>query len=460
MYLMNKRPNFSKQTFLVAMVSVLMSVSSYAETNVNTNNPKLMSQFMSSISDDGLAAVVNETPILKSEVKQASVRLRQMYQKSGKPLPSASKLKKQALDQLIMRKLQLNLVKRVGIAPKEKLVNARLAQYAKAQGLTSISQLQQKMDRNKKGSYAQLRQAIIDDLSIKGLQQRQVGQRVRIGKQEIDTFLASPEGKMLNKNSYQTLHVRVPYDSNNPSSNGADRQNARNVANYIQNELRLTHDNSNQNIAKIIAKAQANYPVKIQGGNMGYHPVNALPTQLAGTIVGLKVGEVRTVETNKGIDIIKLTDKKVSDDLIVPQWHTRHILIAVNEFQNEQMAELKANEIYKQLQNGADFAKLSATYSDDPGSAGKGGDLDWVSEGSMVPEFEKVMKQTNTGNFSKPFRSQYGWHILQVVNKRNYDASNDVRRGMAKEILFNREAPQAQEDWLEELKSSAYIRVF
>ncbi len=454
---MNKRLNFCTKAVLAMVMALSVSVSAQAD---DIAEPSLMGKFMSSISEDGLAAVVNNSPILKSDVQQAMQRLKQMYKSSGKRLPSEDKLREQALDQLIMRKLQLGLVNRAGIRPNESLINARLAQYAKAQGLNSISALQQKMDKDKRGSYSKLRKAIIDDLAIKGLQQNQLKRRVHISKKKVEDFLASPEGKLLNKNSYQTLHVRVPYAGDGISMTGMQKQSAHNVARYIQNELRLTNDNSNAAVAQIISKAQVNYPYKIVGGNMGYHQSTSLPAQLVGKIVAMNVGDVSMIEGKSGIDIIKLSDKKVSDDLVVPQWHTRHILIAVNDFQSNEMAELKIKDIHGKLQRGADFAKLSATYSDDPGSAGKGGDLDWVSEGSMVPEFEAVMKQTPAGSFSKPFRSQYGWHILQVVDTRSYDASEDVRYRMAEEILFKREAPQAQEDWLEELKSAAYIRIY
>ncbi len=124
------------------------------------------------------------------------------------------------------------------------------------------------------------------------------------------------------------------------------------------------------------------------------------------------------------------------------------------------MAEYKINEIYNKLGQGESFARLAATYSDDPSTAGAGGNLDWVSEGSMVKNFEKVMKSTPKNSYSQPFKTEYGWHILQVVDTRQYDASNDVRRAMAKEILFKREASQAKEDWLDELKSLAYIQRF
>ncbi len=448
------------------MLTSSLAMSTAQAATANTKNDRdTTARFMSSISEDGLVAVVNESPILKSDLKRTIKLIASKYKKLGMPLPSAKKLQNEALNELILRELQLNLVKRSGIRPSDAVINAQLAKYAQSQGLSSITALQQKMDAKQAGSYAALRNNIINELSIQGIRQNQIAKRVRISEQDVNSFLASPEGKKLNQNEYLTVHIRVPYpDDYNELSNSRQkmaRQEALKIASRVQNDLRLQYNNDQESILLMMSKLQGDYPVQLQGGNMGYNPANQLPANLTNDIVNLDINEVsEPIIGSNGVDIIKLVNKKVSSNLIVPQWHTRHILISVNDLQNNQLAQLKINDLYEQLRAGADFAKLAATYSDDPGSAGKGGDLDWVSEGSMVPEFENVMKKTMKGDFSVPFKSQYGWHILQVVDTRDYDASNEVRKGMAKDILFKRMAPQAQEDWLEELKSRAYIRVF
>ena len=145
--------------------------------------------------------------------------------------------------------------------------------------------------------------------------------------------------------------------------------------------------------------------------------------------------------------------------MLVPQWHTRHILVKVDELQTDALAEQKINDLYEQLRKGADFASLAATYSDDPGSAGRGGDLDWVGEEQMIGPFEAMMKNTAVGDYSAPFKTQFGWHILKVEGKREQDVSDEYRRNMARQALYQRLAPQAKEDWLQELRAGAYIQV-
>lgn len=152
--------------------------------------------------------------------------------------------------------------------------------------------------------------------------------------------------------------------------------------------------------------------------------------------------------------------KLPNEQVLIPEWQTSHILIKVDDTQNDAMAQQKINTLYSQLQQGANFGSLAATYSDDTGSATQNGRLGWVSEGQMVREFEQMMKNTVSGDFSVPFRTQFGWHILKVENTRQRDMSAEARKERAREILFNRQAPQAEEDWIEELKAGAYIRVF
>lgn len=144
---------------------------------------------------------------------------------------------------------------------------------------------------------------------------------------------------------------------------------------------------------------------------------------------------------------------------LIPEWQTSHILAQVDNNRTDAMAQQKINALYNQLQQGADFANLAATYSDDTGSATQKGSLGWVSEGQMVPEFETVMKNTETGDYSTPFRSQFGWHILKIDNQRQRDITEQKRADTAREILFNRMATQAEEDWVQELKAGAYIHI-
>ncbi|MDO5769440.1 MAG: peptidylprolyl isomerase [Psychrobacter sp.] len=407
-------------------------------------------------STDGIIALVNDNAILKSDLINAIAQTQRRAAAAGESLPAGPQLQNDVLNALILRELQLSLINRVGIKPDSDAVNARLAQIAQAQGLDSLTALQQRLDSEQPGSYAKLRAQIIEDAAIQALQQRQIASRVRITDQDVDAFLASPEASRLNQSEYQTIHVRVPYMDDYSRLTPQQRQAALDVANALYQTLKT----SNIDVNAAMLQVQGDYPIPLQGGDMGYHKAAALPTELSSVITSLNVGDVsQPIVTPEGIDIVKLANKRSSDNLIIPQWHTRHILIKVDEQQSDELAEQKINDLYEQLRRGADFAQLASTYSDDLGSAGRGGDLDWVEEGMMVAPFEATMKATTKGNYSAPFKTQFGWHILQVLDQRQQDVSEEYRRKLARDALYQRLAPQAKEDWLQELRASAYVKV-
>ncbi|MGE6440971.1 peptidylprolyl isomerase [Psychrobacter sp. NPDC078409] len=407
-------------------------------------------------STDGIIALVNENAILKSELVDAIEQTQARAKAAGEPIANSAQLQSEVLNALILRELQLSMVKRAGLSADEAEINQRLGQIAQAEGLNSIAALQQRLDAAQPGSYANLRAKLIEEASIQALQQRQITRRVRISEQDIDAFLASPEAKRLNQSEYQTIHVRVPYIDDYSRLSAAQREEALKVAQALRTRLL----EPNVNVAEAVTASQGSYPIPLQGGDMGFHKAASLPTELSSKITKLDVGTVsEPLLTPEGIDIIKLADKKASNTMLIPQWHTRHILVKVDDLQTDALAEQKINDLYEQLRSGADFASLASTYSDDPGSAGRGGDLDWVSEEDMVGPFEATMKNTAVGDYSAPFKTQFGWHILKVDGKRDQDISEQYRRNMARQALYQRLAPQAQEDWLQELRAGAYIQI-
>ncbi len=444
------------------MTALGMSVSAQAATvnsakaQATTTQKNNVARLTPANSTDGIIALVNENAILKSDLIAAIAQTQARAKAAGEPIANSAQLQSEVLNALILRELQLSLIKRVGLNPDEASINKRLEQIAKAEGLNSIAALQQRLDSAQSGSYATLRAQLIEDAAIQALQQRQITNRVRISEQDIDAFLASPEAKRLNQSEYQTVHVRVPYMDDYSRLSEAQRNDALKVAQKLRTRLLVP----NVDVAEAIAASQGSYPIPLQGGDMGFHKAAALPTELSSEITKLEVGAVSApLVTPEGIDIIKLANKKASDTMLVPQWNTRHILVKVDELQTDALAEQKINDLYSQLRNGAAFDSLASTYSDDPGSAGRGGDLDWVGEDQMIAPFEAMMKNTAVGDYSAPFKTQFGWHILKVEGKRQQDVSDEYRRTMARQALYQRLAPQAKEDWLQELRAGAYIQV-
>ena len=406
---------------------------------------------------DGVIAIVNDTPILRSQLDRAVAQASAQLQAQNKPVPPAQQLYPQVLDQLITKQIQLDIIKRQGLQAEENTVNAALTNLAQQNGVASLAELQQKLDAQRAGSYQALRQKVSEDLAIQTLQQQQLASRIKISDQDVDNFLKSPESNALEKSQYRTLHIRVPFEAD-AAGKTSDKQKkqALTVATQIAKNLQA----ENANIEQIMTDAQTNYNAQIQGGDMGYHVAAELPTELSKNITALEVGQVTNpIATAEGYNVIKLVDKRGGQQKIIDQWHARHILISPSTALPADMAKQQIDTIYEKLRQGEDFATLANTYSKDPGSASNGGDLGWVSEGDMVPSFEAMMKKTSVNDYSVPFQSQFGWHIVKVDEKRQKDVSDVYRKSMAREILYQRMAPQALDDWMQDLRAQAYVKI-
>ena len=406
---------------------------------------------------DGVIAIVNDTPILRSQLDRAVAQASAQLQAQNKPVPPAQQLYPQVLDQLITKQIQLDIIKRQGLQAEENAVNAALTNLAQQNGVASLAEFQQKLDAQRVGSYQALRQKVSEDLAIQTLQQQQLASRIKISDQDVDNFLKSPESNALEKSQYRTLHIRVPFEAD-AAGKASDKQKkqALTVATQIAKNLQA----ENANIEQIMTDAQANYNAQIQGGDMGYHVAAELPTELSKNITALEVGQVTNpIATAEGYNVIKLVDKRGGQQKIIDQWHARHILISPSTALPADMAKQQIDTIYEKLRQGEDFATLASTYSKDPGSASNGGDLGWVSEGDMVPSFEAMMKKTSVNDYSVPFQTQFGWHILKVDEKRQKDVSDVYRKNMAREILYQRMVPQAIDDWMQELRAQAYVKI-
>lgn len=430
--------------FIRPLLAGLLTISSLGTASI------AMANISTAQSTDGIVAVVNDKVILKSELVAATAALSAEY-RANHINATPSQIQHMALDGLINHKLQLGMIERLGVVPNDGIINAQMLQIAHGQGLQSLTQLQSTLDAQQKGSYAALRNQLIENAAIAALWQHQASERIRITDQQIKAFLNSPEAKSILQPQYHLIHIRVPYQAN-PSQ--SDMTQAQQVANQVATALQ------NGDSLNAILNNIKDYQPQIQGADTGFISQSALPSDLAQKIAQLPTGGLTYVSTPQGIDVVKLVEKNEQGHVLIPEWRTSHILVRVDGTQNNAMAEQKINALYHELQKGANFAQLAATYSDDAGSAQQRGSLGWVSEGQMVPEFEAMMKNTSKGDYSTPFRSQFGWHILKVDDIRKQDVTEQYRTNIAREMIFNRMAPQAQEDWIEQMRAAAHIEIF
>lgn len=400
---------------------------------------------------DRVVAVVDDSVILDSEVSRGVIDARRQLQARQQQVPSDDLLRAEVIRQLVLRNVQLGMVQRSGVPVDEQALTAAMTDIATKQGAPSLQAFQQALDRQQAGTYALMRQQVSDDLMINRLRQARVNARITVNERDIDNFLASPQSQQINSPEYRTAHFLVTLP---PSPTAADQAEAQRIAAQVDADLR-----TNMSIEQVLARH--NSPrFAVGGGDMGWRKADELPTAFAERIERLAVNQTTgPVVGADGVHIVKLLEQRSAEKTMVHQWQVRHILISPNDVVSPMDAEARVNDLYNRLKKGESFDTLAKTYSNDTASARNGGSLDWVSPNEMVPAFEDTIKKTPVGDFSAPFQSQFGWHILQVQAERDQDMTEQFRRGMARQILFQRKYQQELDNWLREARAAAFVDV-
>lgn len=401
---------------------------------------------------DKVVAIVDSSVILESDVQLAMSAAKQQIAQRQQPVPADNVLRSEVLRQLILKQAQLERVKRAGVTIDEATLNAAVLEIAKQEGASSLEEFQTKLDAQGAGTYAAARQSIANDLSINRLRQQQVTSRIKVSEQDIDNFLNSPQGASATNNEVHVAHLRVSLPEN-PDSQSIEA--ALQIATKLRTSLQASSD------IDAVIKDNQNDTYRIEGADMGWRKLDALPDALAAKVNALSQNQVTApIRAADGFHVLKLIERRGNNQkTIVQQYKVRHILIRPSEVVSAADAKQKIDQLYQRAQSGQKFADLASTFSNDPGSGSNGGDLGWVTPGTMVPQFDDVMKKTPVGNVSQPFQTQYGWHILLVEDSRQQDMTNEYKRNMARQILGERQFDQEVDSWLREVRAESFVEI-
>jgi len=396
---------------------------------------------------DRIVAIVDDDIIMESELLERAATIRVRMREQNTPIPSNDVLMQQVLERMIVESIELQMADRAGIRVDDNRINETLENIARQNNMTSEQFRRTVLDEGI--SWRNLRDQIRRELIVGQLRQRRVGARIQITEQDVDSFLNSEMAKTNLAPDYRLGHILIPV------SPGTDVNAAEELALRLYNELTAGAD-----FARLAAQYSAGEQA-LSGGDLGWRKAAQLPTLFADTVLDMKAGEVsRPIRSPSGFHLIKVLDLRGGTEQFVQQTKVRHILIKPNEIRSEAESKHLIEDIYQRITSGKDdFAVLAKTYSDDPGSALQGGDLGWVNPGTMVPEFEQRMASASVNKVSEPFRSQFGWHILQVEERRNQDMSEEFRRGRARQMLQRRKFDEELETWLQEIRQDAFVEV-
>ncbi len=399
---------------------------------------------------DRIAAVVDDDIILLSELEDRVRVIRQQMQDRNTPLPPEETLREQVLERMILESIQLQMAERAGIRISDNEINETIKNIARQNNMTPEA-FQQALS-SEGVSYKALRDQIKREMIINQLHQRRVASRIQINDKDIDNFLNSDFGKTNLAPDYRLGHILIPLSQ---SANPTERAQAEALVDEVLQQLNQGADFAQ--VAATYSKGQK----ALEGGDLGWRKAAQLPTLFADTVLDMKKGDVAgPIRSASGFHIIKVLDLRGGTEHIVEQTKVRHILIKPNEIRSLEDAQHLISDIRQRIiENKDSFDAMAKTYSDDPGSALEGGDLGWVIPGTMVKEFEQAMNNTAPGEISEPFRTRYGWHILQVLERRNQDMSEEVRRNRARTMIQRRKFDEELTTWLREVRQNAYVEI-
>jgi peptidyl-prolyl cis-trans isomerase SurA len=401
------------------------------------------------VSLDRVIAIVDEDVVLESEfnARKASVmgRLRTQYSQ----LPAEEVLNKQILEQLIVERIELALAKRYEIEVDESEVDDAINRILQKNNLT-LAQLQASLAEEGIGLEG-LRKQLRNDITINHLQQGVVSNRIKINERDIDNFLASTDGKSATSPDYHIGHILISVSS---EASDADIAEAEKLANSVYKQL-----NEGADFAKM-AITYSKDQAALNGGDIGWRKLAQLPELFSRELSNLSVGKVtKPFRSGAGFHILKNIEQSGGGAKMVEQTHARHILVKTSEIMDDRQARDKLLQIKELIEKGTDFAKMAKEYSEDPGSMMSGGDLGWTMPGMMVKQFEDTMNNTEVGKISRPFKSQFGWHILQVLERRQQDMSDQMKRNQAANTLRSRRFDEEFQLWLTQIREEAYVEI-
>lgn len=396
---------------------------------------------------DGIVAVVNEDVITRNELEDRLRTVEAQLRRQGTPLPEGDVLEKQILERIITDKLQMQFAKESGIRVDDNQLDMALTRIAQQNGLATQAEFRAKLEEQGV-DFNRFREEIRGEIISTRLREREVESKLVISDTEVDNYLSN-KAKMGGGNEELHLaHILVVV----PEQASADKiQSARDKADRALAQLQSGADFAQ------VAAGSSDAKDALNGGDLGWRPADRIPPAFLSELKNLKAGETTAVlRSPSGFHILKLIDKRSGEaPVVITQTHARHILIKTSEIVSDTEARRRLMEIKTRIEAGADFADQAKRFSQD-GSAQQGGDLGWLSPGQTVPEFEALLNGLQPGIIGAT-QTQFGWHLVQVLERRNTDVSEQQRRQQARIAIGTFKSDELYQDWLRQLRDRAYI---
>jgi len=400
---------------------------------------------------DKIEAVVNKEVILSSDMRNLKQDLIKRYNDGGQALPSPEDIDKQILDKLITDKLQLQIAQKIGLRISDVQLDQTLAEMAKKQN-TNLAGLRANIEASG-SNYNQFVNNIREELTINEVRQIQVRRRITISDQEVQQVIDRIEAVGEQSTEFSFAHILLKV---------SDETSSEQIQEVNQQADQLVQQIKNGADIKQLAITHSQGPKALEGGDWGWRKMDSIPSLFAENMSESdKKGDIiGPFKSDLGVHIIQILDKKGGESVMTEEVNARHILVKPSIILSDEKAKELLDNLRNQIIDGSKtFDELAKEYSQDPGSAVKGGELGWSDPNIFVPEFRDIAQTQQVGVISQPFHTVHGWHILQVIDKRKLDTTETANKQKAYNLIFRQRFPAEAYAWLNEIRQEAYIKI-
>ncbi len=398
-----------------------------------------------------IAAVVEEDVILEQELNKEVDNIAQRIRASNTPMPPESVLRKQVLEKIIIDKLQRQLAEKAGITVTEDMLNKSAEDIAQRNNM-NIEQFRGELQRQGM-TYKNFLDNMRNEIIINQLRGREIGGRIKVTDREVDHYLETQGNVSAEKAQYHLGHILIAVKE---GASAAEIQKAQAKADNLVKKLRAGQDFAETAIS------ESEDDNALKGGDLGWRTIDDIPTLFSSEVNKMKAGEIGdALRSPSGFHVLKMFEVKGFDDHVIIKTKVRHILIKTNELIDDDEAKRRLFALKARIKDGGeDFATLARSNSDDKGSAIKGGSLDWVNPGDLVRPFEEAMAKLDINQISDPVQSQFGWHLIQVLDRQNKDNSTEHRKNLVRDAIRKRKIEEETELWMRKLRDESYVEIY
>ena len=397
---------------------------------------------------DGVAAIVNEGIVLKSEFNEQLETIKQRATTQGVPLPPADVLEEQIMERLILKEIQLQRAARIGLQISDAALNDSIRMIAEQNGWR-FEEMPAKLAEDGL-DYPQFRRSLREEITLEQLRRIEVGQSINVSEREVTQCIADLEGNVVVNSEFELSHIRLSFSEN---ASADEIREVEALANSIYEQIQDGTD------FREMAVRYSAGDTALEGGSLGWMKGEQVPTLFIDALQDMAAGDVsKPLRAANSFHLVKIDNlRSAVQRSEVKQIKARHILVTPNEIIDDETAKQRLDEALAKIRDGEDFGEQAKLLSDDPGSANLGGDLGWTNPGTFVPEFDQVVENAEIGVVSEPFRSQFGWHIVEVLERRVYDNTEELKQRNCDARIRNSKMAEESQLWMQRMRDEAFV---